>query len=102
MERSPKVAVAALVCFVWTCHNTTLQISHTKEFDIPAQNEIPNEEFKQGGLLAGLIETFSSPEAKCASGKPLIQIRRDFMDNLIHWTIGGVYTRRTVRIFCKK
>ncbi|PKA06368.1 hypothetical protein CH375_00165 [Leptospira ellisii] len=96
------MALAAFVCSAWACHNTTLQVSHTKEFDIPAQNAVPEDEFKQGGFLAGLIEAFSAPEAKCASGKPIIQIRRDFMDNVIHWTIGGVYTRRTVRIFCKK
>ncbi|EMY79512.1 hypothetical protein LEP1GSC060_2442 [Leptospira weilii serovar Ranarum str. ICFT] len=62
----------------------------------------PDQTFKQGGYLFGLIDAFETPKIRCAEGKPEILIRRNFSDNVIHWTIGGIYTQRTVQVFCKK
>ncbi|MCG6169236.1 hypothetical protein LFX25_15430 [Leptospira sp. FAT2] len=84
------------------CHNTTLQI-----YNSPGAASFPDETkadqtYKQGGYAVGLIESFDTPEVKCQEGKPRILIQRNFWDNVIHWTIGGIYTRRTVQVFCKK
>ncbi|WP_061249616.1 LA_3781 family PerA/PerB upregulated protein [Leptospira alstonii] len=82
------------------CYNTTLQI-HNTPHSLSVESE-PDQTFKQGGYLFGLIDAFETPKIQCAEGKPEILIRRNFWDNVIHWTIGGIYTRRTVQVFCKK
>ncbi|MBW0432620.1 LA_3781 family PerA/PerB upregulated protein [Leptospira yasudae] len=84
------------------CHNTTLQIYNTSEaVAFPVETKA-DQTYKQGGYAVGLIESFDTPEVKCQEGKPQILIQRNFWDNVIHWTIGGIYTRRTVQVFCKR
>ncbi|WP_061260315.1 LA_3781 family PerA/PerB upregulated protein [Leptospira interrogans] len=96
-----KILFFALITLIMiNCYNTTLQI-HDKKYSIAAESE-PEQTYKQGGLLLGLINTFDTPEVQCPEGKPEILISRNFWDNLIHWIIGGIYTQRTVQIFCKK
>ncbi|TQE73267.1 LA_3781 family PerA/PerB upregulated protein [Leptospira noguchii] len=82
------------------CYNTTLQI-HDSQYFTTAESE-PEQTYKQGGYLLGLINSFDTPEIQCSEGKPEILILRNVWDNVIHWTIGGIYTQRTVQIFCKK
>lgn len=84
------------------CHNTTLQIHDSQTpLAFPVESK-PDQTFKQGGYLVGLIDAFETPEIRCAEGKPQIHIQRNVLDNVIHWTIGGIYTRRTVQVFCQK
>ncbi|AVV50129.1 MULTISPECIES: LA_3781 family PerA/PerB upregulated protein [Leptospira] len=82
------------------CYNTTLQVYDTPNF--PSSKSEPERTFKQGGYLFGVIDAFETPKIQCSEGKPEILILRNFWDNVIHWTIGGIYTQRTVQIFCKK
>ncbi|WP_061222630.1 LA_3781 family PerA/PerB upregulated protein [Leptospira weilii] len=82
------------------CYNTTLRVYNTSNL-LPLKSE-PEQAFKQGGYLFGMINAFETPKIQCAKGKPEILILRNFWDNVIHWTIGGIYTQRTVQIFCKK
>ncbi|MFA4795104.1 LA_3781 family PerA/PerB upregulated protein [Leptospira kirschneri] len=96
-----KIVFFALITLTMiNCYNTTLQIHDTK-YSITAGTE-PEQTYKQGGFLLGLINTFDTPEVRCPEGEPEILISRNFWDNLIHWIIGGIYTQRTVQIFCRK
>ncbi|MGJ4752538.1 hypothetical protein CH370_10905 [Leptospira kmetyi] len=84
------------------CHNTTLQIHENQIQPSFSAESKPDQTFKQGGYLVGLIDAFETPEISCPEGKPQILIQRNVLDNVIHWTIGGIYTRRTVQVFCQK
>ncbi|TGM53177.1 LA_3781 family PerA/PerB upregulated protein [Leptospira adleri] len=97
-----KIFTVSFFLFVLGCHNTTLQIYPNQ---IPIANptqEKPEATFTQGGYLVGMIENFKTPEIRCREGKPQILIQRNLMDSFLHWTIGGIYTRRTVQVFCNK
>ncbi|WP_036035451.1 LA_3781 family PerA/PerB upregulated protein [Leptospira mayottensis] len=82
------------------CYNTTLRVYNASS-SLPLKPE-PEQTFKQGGYLFGIINAFETPKIQCAEGKPEILILRSFWDTVIHWTIGGIYTQRTIQIFCKK
>ncbi|PJZ58796.1 LA_3781 family PerA/PerB upregulated protein [Leptospira barantonii] len=98
----PWIEIAIATTIVVGCHNTTLQIHENQSpLKFPAESK-PDQTFKQGGYLVGLIDSFETPEVRCTEGKPQILIQRNFLDNVIHWTIGGIYTRRTVQVFCQK
>lgn len=82
------------------CYKTTLKIYDTTN-SLSSKSK-PEKTFKQGSYLFGIIDAFETPKIQCAEGNPEILILRNFWDNVIHWTIGGIYTQRTVQIFCKK
>lgn len=97
-----KISILFFFLFVFDCHNTTLQIYQNQTPILNPTQEKPEATFIQGGYLVGMIENFKPPEIHCKEGKPQILIQRNLMDSFLHWTIGGIYTRRTVQVFCHK
>ncbi|AXR61131.1 LIC_10461 domain-containing protein [Leptospira mayottensis] len=96
----------SIFSFTWifvTCYQTTLQVTPRKtHFSSPIEESNPDQEYKQGNWIAGLIPSFDPPLISCTNGRPELKIRRGVLDNVIHWTIGGIYTRRTIQIYCLK
>ncbi|AOP35306.1 hypothetical protein A0128_16520 [Leptospira tipperaryensis] len=102
MKVFKRILIAPFLLFALGCHNTTLQIYPNQTPIMNPTHEKPEITYTQGGYLVGMIENFKTPEVHCKEGKPQIFIQRNLMDSILHWTIGGIYTRRTVQVFCQK
>ncbi|MDI7207843.1 hypothetical protein QMM95_03220 [Leptospira santarosai] len=93
----------SFACMILTCYQTTLQVTPgNSRLSSPIQESNPDQEYKQGNWLAGLIPSFDPPLVSCTNGRPELKIRRGVLDTVIHWTIGGIYTRRTIQLYCLK
>ncbi|MBM9579260.1 hypothetical protein JWG45_19115 [Leptospira sp. 201903070] len=102
MNLSKRISILSFFLFGLGCHNTSLQIYPNQTPILNPIREKPETTYIQGGYAVGLIENFKAPEVHCKEGKPQIFIQRNLMDSILHWTIGGIYTRRTVQVFCQK
>ncbi len=102
MKLFQKISVHIFFIFTIGCHNTTLKIYPNQTPILNPVREKPDLTYKQGGYLVGMIENFKIPEIHCKEGRPQILIQRNLMDSILHWTIGGIYTSRTVQVFCQK
>ncbi|EMJ93206.1 LIC_10461 domain-containing protein [Leptospira alstonii] len=93
----------SIACFLFTCYRTTLQVMPGNKLEPVSSVPELEQEFKQGNWILGLFPAFEPPLLNlCTNGKPQLKIQRGILDHLIHWTIGGLYTVRTVQIYCSK
>jgi len=55
---------------------------------------------RYGSVIAGLIPVSSPAEHSCDQNPRRVVITRDWIDFAIHFWVGGIYTTRTVELYC--
>lgn len=84
-----------ILWFVFQCNHTTL-------VDVRSSAEKPTATTKTYSYVLGYFELGQPAEAICPEGKlTKVEIKRNVMDSIIHFLIGGIVTSRTQDIYCE-
>ncbi|PJZ71487.1 hypothetical protein CH373_03080 [Leptospira perolatii] len=103
--RKSTILGSILIFLVLNCHSTAVIY---KEPVIPVANtekhSPPEEKLNQGSYVFGIYPSSPAQEISCPGGAnyPEVVMTTGVWDSVIHILIGGVYTRKTVEIYCKK
>ncbi|EQA38227.1 hypothetical protein LEP1GSC047_0049 [Leptospira inadai serovar Lyme str. 10] len=89
---------------LFNCHSTILV---HKEADSPPASLAkdppePDRKFRQASFVFGIYPSGSPAEVSCTNSHPEVRLVTGFMDSVIHFLIGPVYTTKTVEVRCKK
>lgn len=77
------------------CQTTVIQINPSSEPMIQ-----PSGKVRYGSAAFGYIDVTKNYESPCGQNVNQVVIRRDWLDSLIHFAIGGIYTTRSVDVYC--
>lgn len=96
MKRSLFILFFILGIFIFSnCQTTVIQISPSSE---PLGK--PTSKVRYGSAAFGYIDVTKNYESPCGQNVNQIVIQRDWVDSLIHFAIGGIYTTRSVDVYC--
>ncbi len=74
--------------------------TYVVEFENGTPTAEPAHKQAQVSMWLGIKEWTAPLEVSCPRGPARVVIRRSPVDFLIHWGIGGVYTRYTAEGYC--
>ncbi len=77
------------------CQTTIIQINPSSEPMIQ-----PTGKVRYGSAAFGYIDISKNYESPCGQNVNQVVIRRDWLDSVIHFAIGGIYTTRSVEVYC--
>lgn len=81
--------------FLVNCQTTVIQINPSSE-----QTAQPTGKVRYGSAVLGNIDITKNYESPCGQNVNKVVIRRDLIDSIIHFAIGGIYTTRSVEVYC--
>lgn len=88
--------ITIIVFFTFNyCQTTVIKINPSSEPIKEATGKV-----RYGSAVFGNIDITKNYESPCGQNVNQVVIRRDFLDSLIHFAIGGIYTTRSVEVFC--
>ncbi|PJZ71489.1 hypothetical protein CH373_03095 [Leptospira perolatii] len=104
LSLSKTLALFSCLILTLNCHTTVVvhKESGTPDSVSKEQTFSPDRTFRQGSYLVGIYPSESAPDISCPSGTPEVKMITSFRDALMHVLIGGVYTTKTVEVYCKK
>ena len=85
-----------LILVVSNCQTTVIQIQPGVEI----ANASPNQKKRYGTIGFGYIEVNKQNPSNCGQNVRKVVIQRDWLDCIIHTLIGGIYTTRSVDVYC--
>lgn len=76
--------------------------NHATFVDVRSSAEKPTASTKTYSYVLGYFELGKPAEAICPEGKVTkIEIKRNVVDSIIHFLIGGIVTSRTQDVYCE-
>lgn len=76
--------------------------TYVVDFENPSPLAVPDYQQSQASMWLGIKEVSAPLKVECAEGPARIVVRRSPMDFLVHFLVGGVYTRYTAEGYCVK
>lgn len=98
-----KTAIILLSVFISLgCMNTI--VYYKKPTDDPKAKIKENKNVRYQSVGLGMYELKKpvTPNSDCKNGVDHIHIQRDWLDSITHFLIGGLYTSRSIKLYCKK
>lgn len=85
-----------LILGFYNCQTTVIQINPGVEIT----NAVPEQKKRYGTVGFGYFDITKENESKCGQNVRKVVIQRDWLDCVIHTLIGGIYTSRSVEVYC--
>ncbi len=91
------LTVLFLSCLFSGCQTTTIVFDTVKPAPLKL---LPDNERRYASMALGIYELSKPETATCSDVPAKVVIRRNVVDALIHATIGGIYTTRSIEVYC--
>ncbi|MCW7462161.1 LIC_10461 domain-containing protein [Leptospira limi] len=93
------ITIFSILFFFGRCHTTVIKIQKS-ELDINKM-ELKQNQTHQASLVFGYTEVSDPSKSNCRNEKTkAIVLHRDWKDKLIHVLIGGIYSSKSISIYC--
>lgn len=85
--------------FILNCQTTEIIFSNNIANEAPDRKETEKQTYASLGL--GIYEYTKPKEASCGNDVEKLIIKRNAVDATIYFLIGGIYTQRSIYVYCK-
>jgi len=94
------IVAIVILCAFSSCQTTTVVFNENEPLPMPEQLNVQQ---RYSSLALGIIELSDPQTTTCPPEKNVsrVVVHRGFIDLLIHASIGGIYTTRTIEVYCK-
>jgi hypothetical protein len=96
MKKFTITLFAILITLLTNCQTVVIQINPGVEI----KNAAPNQKKRYGTVGFGYIDITKDNDSACGQNVRKIVIERDWLDCIVHFFIGGLYTTRSVDVYC--
>jgi len=94
MARPSKLLVLALLVALPACYHATIQTG------LPAGNSVIEKSFASGWLWGLVPPSPVSTMSRCPSGVSKVETQLSFVNQLVNFLTGGIYTPMSIKVTC--
>lgn len=89
--------LSGILLLAIACQTTIIRVEGQMEVD---ESRTPDAQEQYESVVLGIVELSEPMEAHCQTATDKVVMRMDPMDSLIHFFLGGVYSTRTISVYC--
>jgi hypothetical protein len=91
----------ALIFLLGGCHVTEIRLSETQTGSQQStERGEPSEAYQYASVGFGIYDLTKETHESCSVNPKAVLIETDLVNTVLHFIIGGIYTRRNIMVYC--